>query len=60
MMYLRELEEAFDCDCLAYIGPIAFSADDDIRNAIEGIQKKRRKLLFLQETNGGYAETASA
>ena len=57
--YLGEIERAFNADCLSYAGPIAFGADDAIRDALEAISSKRRRLLFLLETPGGYAETAS-
>ncbi len=56
--YRSQVEEAFQADCLAYVGPIAFGADDVIRTAIEDIGKRRRKLLFILETEGGYAEVA--
>lgn len=56
--YLEQLEERFKADCLVYFGPIAFGADDYIRNAVEDVADKRRRLLFVLETDGGYAETA--
>jgi hypothetical protein len=58
--HLVELEGILNADCLTYIGPIAFGADDDIRDAVEEIAAtagKRNKLVFVLETNGGYAET---
>ena len=56
--YLTELERAFRADCISYSGPIAFGADNGIRDALEAIPNKRGRLLFLLETIGGYAETA--
>lgn len=55
---LCTLEEKQSADCLTYIGPIAYGADDDIRDAIEDIPHKREKLLFILQTYGGYTETA--
>lgn len=63
---LRELcedvEKKFSADCLCYSGPITFGVDDAIRDAVEVMKKKNNsnseRLLFILETNGGYAETA--
>ncbi len=64
---LRELceqvENKFSADCLCYSGPISWGVDDAIRDAVEDIVRRRKaekrdKLLFILETNGGYAETA--
>ena len=55
---LREIESALSADCLFYNGHIAFGADDRIRDAVEGLTKRRRKLVFILETSGGFAETA--
>ena len=57
---IAELESVMDSDCLTYVGPIAFGADDDIREAVEEIAalpNKRKKLVFVLETPGGFAET---
>jgi ClpP class serine protease len=56
--YLRSLERILKADCLAYFGPIVFGVDDAIRDAAEGIDHKKDKLVFVLETAGGYAETA--
>lgn len=56
--YLGQIEAATNCDCLTYYGDIAFGADDDIRDAIEGIPNRRDCLMFILETSGGFAETA--
>jgi hypothetical protein len=56
---LLQLEDLFQADCLMYVGPISFGVDERIRDAAENLkrQKKRRsRLLFVLETNGGYAE----
>ncbi len=56
--HLNSLEAVLQADCLTYVGPIAFGADDVIRDAVEAIDGKRGKLVFLLETPGGFAETA--
>jgi Serine dehydrogenase proteinase len=55
---LEDLQDILRADCLTYVGPIAFFADDAIRDAIEGIPNKKRKLAFILQTDGGFAETA--
>jgi hypothetical protein len=55
---LLRIEDVMQADCLSYIGPIAFGADDFIRDAIEDITDKKKKLLFILETEGGFAEAA--
>ncbi len=55
---LLEIESELSADCLFYNGHIAFGADDRIRDAVEGLTKRRRKLVFILETSGGFAETA--
>ena len=55
---LLEIESELGADCLFYNGSIAFGADDRIREALEGFTKRRRKLVFILETTGGFAETA--
>lgn len=62
MNYLRKIEVVHNADCLTYIGPIAFGADDFIRDAVEKLRGNRKtkskKLLFILETQGGFAEAA--
>lgn len=55
---LGRLEQFLKADCLTYVGPIAFFADDAIREAVENIRKKARHLAFILQTDGGFAETA--
>lgn len=57
-LYLEEIERIMDADCLAYFGPIGFNADDRIRVAVEGIEKKKKRLVVILQTEGGFAETA--
>ena len=60
---LVEIEQAMKADCLFYMGPIAFGADDRIRASVEALRhgrsrRRRRKLAFILETSGGFAEDA--
>ena len=55
---LKALEDILRSDCLTYVGPIAFFADDAIREAIERIRPKKNRLAFILQTDGGFAETA--
>ncbi len=52
-----------NADVLFYKGPIAFDAGNLIRESIENYRRRsrgtrRRKLVFILETSGGYAEDA--
>ena len=59
---LKDIEAETGGDCLSYSGPIAFGADDAIRDAVEALKgrSKRRdpKLVIILETQGGFAEVA--
>ena len=59
---LKAIETEMGGDCLSYSGPIAFGADDAIRDAVEMLRGrlKRRgpKLIVILETQGGFAEVA--
>ena len=48
---LGRLEQFLKADCLTYVGPIAFFADDAIREAVENIRKKARHLAFILQTD---------
>ena len=54
---LTEIEGQVKADCLYFSGPIAFGADDAIRRAVEDLESKTERLVFLLETPGGFAET---
>lgn len=57
--HLCEIEDRFSSNCLSFNGPIVFGVDDWIRDAVEALASgpgKRRKLVFVLETYGGYAE----
>jgi len=43
-------------DVLAFFGPILYGVEDHIRTAIEEIKKKRKRLVVILETFGGYIE----
>ena len=56
---LEMIEAEMAANCLVFYGPMIFGVDDAIRNAVEGlanISGKRRGLVFILETEGGYAE----
>lgn len=55
---LNTIEDHLDCDVITCIHPISQPMDDLIRDAIEDIEKRRKKLLVILETNGGSIETA--
>jgi len=57
-IHLGDIEKAFKADVLCFIGPIAFSIDQAIRDSVESLGKKQDKLVFILETPGGYAEIA--
>jgi hypothetical protein len=57
--FLGQIEKHMGADCLCYYGPMLFGTDDRIRDAIENLAAapgKKRKLIFILETDGGYAE----
>ena len=55
---LKDLGEHLEADLLTFVGDLIHGADDQIRYAIEGIGKKRKKLVVILETPGGYIEIA--
>jgi len=56
--HLRELERLTKADLLVFDGDLLGKSDDIIRDAVEGRKRRRRKLVVILETNGGYAEVA--
>ena len=60
--FIKKIARIMDGDCLTYIGPIAYGADDRIRDSIEALsdenQSKNPKLIFILQTEGGFAEVA--
>lgn len=57
-LLLIEIEQDLNADVLTYVGPISYGADDHIRDAIEALKRHKKKLVFILETTGGYAEVA--
>ncbi len=55
--HLASIERHFDADVLTYVGPIATGADDRIKDAVEALRHRKKRLVFILETNGGFAET---
>jgi len=55
---VRALEKCTGGDVIVVCAPIRFGLDVVIREAIEGLSKKKRKLTVILETEGGYIEVA--
>ncbi|HUW86991.1 MAG TPA: ATP-dependent Clp protease proteolytic subunit [Candidatus Paceibacterota bacterium] len=55
---LVSLEKLLRADVLAYSGPIDPMAHEVIKAAIESFDKRRKKIVVLLETFGGYIEFA--
>ncbi len=59
---INTVESLTSGNCLSYTRPIAFGADDAIRDAVETLsnRSKRRgkKIVIILETGGGFAEVA--
>jgi hypothetical protein len=54
--YLAKIEDVLCADVFTFIGPIAYSVDDLIRDEVEAIAPKRERLAVILETAGGYIE----
>ncbi len=54
--YVQELESGLKADVLVYFGQILHGVELEIRDAIELRDTKRKKLVVILETEGGYAE----
>src|SRR5258708_5524285 len=55
---ISEIEDKFKSDLIVYIGPIFSPLDDLIREAIEDIPDKKKRLAVILETGGGQIDTA--
>jgi hypothetical protein len=53
---MSAVQDAAEADVLTYMGPIYPMAFDEIKDAVEAIEDRRRKLLVLIETAGGYMD----
>ena len=52
------LEQAANADVITYLGPIYPPGDDIVKDVIEGLETRRRSLMMLLETGGGYITVA--
>lgn len=55
---LESIGDAYEADAIAYFGPILFDVDDAIRDAVEDIENRKTKLMFILDTGGGYIDVA--
>jgi len=55
---VHALEDVSGSDVLFYSGPIYPLASEWIKDALEALPKKRKSILFLLETDGGFAHVA--
>jgi ClpP class serine protease len=55
---IAAVEAAAGADVVTYVGPIYGYASDAIKDAVEQIAPRRRKLLVVLETGGGYIDVA--
>ncbi len=53
---LVTLQNQMGGDAIAFIGPIVYGVEEELKNSIEAIKKKRKKLIVILETSGGYIE----
>ena len=53
---LQALEAKLSADCLALIGPIQVGAENKVRNALEAIDNRRKRLAIILHTGGGLVE----
>jgi hypothetical protein len=54
----QDLESEVGADCLTYLGPIHPWFVDEIKDAVEAIANRRKALLVMLETHGGYMDVA--
>jgi hypothetical protein len=54
--HITAIEEKMEGDVLAFCGPILYGVEDHIRTAVEETKRKRKKLIVVLETSGGYIE----
>ncbi len=52
------VEDAANADVLTYIGPMYAPADDEVKDAVEAVDKRRQALMVVLETPGGYVNVA--
>jgi hypothetical protein len=54
--HLKSIERELGADVLTYVGPILHGSDDRIKDAVEELRRRKNRLVFILETNGGFAE----
>ena len=52
------VEAAANVDVLTYIGPMYPPADDEVKDAVEAITPRKKALMVVLETPGGYVRIA--
>ena len=55
---LTAIERTQRADAIAFVGPIYYGIDDEIRDAVENIPEKLGKIVVVLETQGGYVDVA--
>ncbi len=55
---LSEVEAILDADLVAYMGPIGGNIVPILKEIVESIDPRRKRLAVLLETNGGFIEVA--
>lgn len=53
---LQAIEGVTKGDCIAVCSPIRFGLDVAVRDALDALSPKKRKLTVILETNGGFIE----
>jgi hypothetical protein len=56
--YLQQIENVMKADGLMFSGQLYYGHDDVIRDAIESIPDRKKTLIFIIETTGGFIEVA--
>lgn len=56
--HLESVQTFFKADAIAISGPLYYGIEDQVRFAIEKKAKRKRKLVVILETTGGYIEVA--
>lgn len=54
----ERVEQVVNLDCLSYFGPLHPWFVDEIKDAVEARAKRRRGLMVVLETGGGYMDVA--
>lgn len=57
---IAAFERAADADILTYLGPMYPPADDAIKDTVESVTGRRKALMVILETGGGYITVADS